>query len=57
MALTKPAGCAIQFIGAPLLIVGFFMIFSKPIFGIALLSFGVLLLFIGRQPAVDKSKD
>jgi hypothetical protein len=55
MALTKPAGCAVQALGAPFAFFGFFGVFgaiadpSQLMWGVPCFAFGVLLLWVGRK--------
>ena len=53
MALTKPAGCAVQLIGAPFFLGGLIGLLGQHVFiGAAATLFGLLLLLIGRRPAL-----
>lgn len=62
---TKPAGCTLQLVAAPLVIVGLLVTFGGIasategeggvlLAGLAILGIGVLLLAVGRKPAVRK---
>ena len=56
MALTKPAGCFLQLIGSVPVIGGILLLIysHKPLGGIFLLVAGILIMWMGRQPAVQK---
>jgi hypothetical protein len=61
MRLTKPAGCFVQLVGAPLVILGVLYTLLAPSHGSAgalgvgviLLTTGIAILWLGRQTAGD----
>jgi hypothetical protein len=54
MALTKPAGVAIQIIGGTVLIGGVGLLNTSILLGIVFILIGVLIMLWGRTPATRK---
>ena len=54
MALTKPAGCAVQLFGACLFFIGIAKFADSVPTALVLIGVAVWLLYLGRQPSVKK---